>query len=182
MSVERRSVLLQSNHNNRLYSILYSRYVPDVSDALFKVLLSVYERDGGAEPAPSASSSSLSSPNSKKRALSSEGLSSAWWPAKRSLMAKVHVQVIEEHCFMIRVFLNAHLSFRSFLVCTRTTNTITVPVCLRGSLVHVHTLDACGRTLQERAGRCVNGSSRLGGRSYMCCAGSGRTRPRRTRG
>jgi hypothetical protein len=61
--------------------------VPDVSDALFKVLAKVYARDGAKEGDAAAASSG----SSQKRALAG-GLAAAWWPAKRNLMAKVRAQ------------------------------------------------------------------------------------------
>jgi hypothetical protein len=62
--------------------------VPDVSDALFKVLAKVYARDGASGGGDAAAASSGSS---QKRALAG-GLAAAWWPAKRNLMAKVRAK------------------------------------------------------------------------------------------
>lgn len=66
--------------------------MPDVSDALFKVLAKVYARDGAAEvvgTGASAAAGGSAAASSKKRALGSEGGLGSWWPAKRNLMAKV---------------------------------------------------------------------------------------------
>jgi len=84
-----------------------TKYVPDVSDALFKVLAKVYERDGHA-PADmvftagggtgGGAGGGEASPQ-RKRARpedggGADGLGSTWWPAKRSLMASLHAKTL----------------------------------------------------------------------------------------
>eukprot|EP00613_Pedinella_sp_CCMP2098_P052306 CAMPEP_0171895878 /NCGR_PEP_ID=MMETSP0992-20121227/47277_1 /TAXON_ID=483369 /ORGANISM="non described non described, Strain CCMP2098" /LENGTH=749 /DNA_ID=CAMNT_0012523849 /DNA_START=66 /DNA_END=2312 /DNA_ORIENTATION=+ len=82
----------EKEQKNRLKNL--TKYVPDVSDALFKVLQKVYDRDGSGPPAipPSSSSSSSSSSSPKKRGRPEEegGAGWSWFGAKRSMMAKMH--------------------------------------------------------------------------------------------